>query len=128
MYLLLDNSDPLAVSFYFKKQDNWQEYKSVRELNEPLLVTVDQFFKSKKINKKKLLGLGVIVGKGSFTTTRAAVTVVNTLAYAWGIKAVAVKECDQKLLEKVFKETPKGQFVSALYSGEPNIGTPKNKN
>ena len=128
MYLFFDNSDPLTVTFYFKKQTVWQEYKVKRKLNELLLITIDQFFKIQKINKKKLLGLGALVGKGSFTATRAAVTVVNTLAYAWNIKAVVVKEFNPNVLDDMFKKTPCGQFVSALYSGEPNIGKAKAKN
>lgn len=128
MYLFFDNSDPFTVTFYFKKQTVWQEYKVKRKLNEPLLITIDKFFETEKINKKKLLGLGVLVGKGSFTTTRAAVTVVNTLAYAWGIKAVAAKEFNPNILDDMFKKISRGQFVSALYSGEPNIGKAKAKN
>ena len=65
-----------------------------------------------------------MVGVGSFTSTRIACVVANTFAYAMQIPLLAIKENEienvQKLIPKLLKQ-PKGQYISATYSGEPNI-------
>lgn len=73
-------------------------------------------------------GIMVVVGSGSFTSTRIAVVVANTFAYARQIPLLAIAEDQianaQDLIPELMKQTP-GHYISATYSGEPNIGTSK---
>ena len=67
----------------------------------------------------------VVVGSGGFTSTRIACVVANTFAYVLQIPLLAIKREDadkaQSLIPKLLKQKP-GHYLSATYSGEPNIG------
>jgi tRNA A37 threonylcarbamoyladenosine modification protein TsaB len=67
----------------------------------------------------------VVVGAGSFTSTRVACVVANTFAFVLQIPllAISLKQAQnpQKLIPKLLKQK-KGNYLSATYSGEPNIG------
>lgn len=73
-------------------------------------------------------GIMVVVGAGSFTSTRIAVVVANTFAYVRQIPLLAIGEEQidhaQDLIPELLKQKP-GQYISATYSGEPNIGKSK---
>ena len=68
--------------------------------------------------------------KASWSTVRAAVAMVNGLAFAWGVPAASIEingqESKSELEEKIrsIKLVP-GFWVKATYSGEPNITKPK---
>ena len=70
----------------------------------------------------------VVVGAGSFTSTRIACVVANTFAYVKQIPllAISVEQVDevQELVPELLKQK-KGNYISATYSGEPNIGGKK---
>ncbi len=72
-----------------------------------------------------LAGIMVVVGAGSFTSTRLACVVANTFAYVLQIPLLAIKKDEinkiQKLIPKLLKQK-KGHYISATYSGEANIG------
>ena len=80
------------------------------------------------LGKSRPSGIIVVNGFGRFSGIRHGVTIVNTLAFAWGIRAVGVKkELNEnietmimrgiKLLTRVRSQT----FVVPSYDKEPSI-------
>lgn len=127
MYLLIDiaKKDLIRLSFFNKeKKIDFEEEGRNREL----LNLIDIFLCQEKINKDGIEGIMVVVGEGGFTSTRLAVTVANTFGYVLNIPLLAIsveqaKDPQSLILELL--EQPKGQYISAEYSGEPNIGKVK---
>lgn len=70
----------------------------------------------------------VVVGAGGFTSTRVACVVANTFAYVLKIPLLAITAAEasdpQKLIPKLLKQKS-GNYISAAYSGEANIGRKK---
>lgn len=93
-------------------------------INRELLSCVDTFLKEQHLNTKDVQGIMVVVGAGGFTSTRIATTVANGFAYALQIPLLAITQDQmdkvQQLIPQLLKQ-PKGQYISATYSGEPNI-------
>ena len=125
MYLFIDNSSPGLISFFCYLNTKWVQVDFVSLTAGDLLINLDKLLKKMGQNKVDLRGLEVRVGKGSFTSTRVAVTLVNTLAWSLGIPVVAIAEDGPTDLEVLIKNTPVGQYVSAKYSGQVKIGQPK---
>ncbi|OGH94370.1 MAG: hypothetical protein A2538_01015 [Candidatus Magasanikbacteria bacterium RIFOXYD2_FULL_41_14] len=125
MYLLVDNSDFEFTKLYIDLNNNWVQRDWVASC--PLAVCIQEFLNEQNVSLKQLKGLGVVVGRGRFTATRVAVTVVNTLAYSLGLPVVTVSEIEKDNIIELITKTPVGQYASARYSGEAHIGTTKNK-
>jgi tRNA A37 threonylcarbamoyladenosine modification protein TsaB len=72
----------------------------------------------------------VVVGAGGFTSTRIATVVANAFGLALQIPLLAIKKTEvenvQKLIPKLLKQKS-GHYISASYSGEPNITKAKDK-
>lgn len=137
MYLFLDNSLDGQMLIYAGEGKKWQKfaYSTVKD-SDGLLVVVEKTLQKLNKNVQQVKGLAVRVGVGKFTSTRIVVTLGNTLALTLNIPIVAVVshvgeegEVEEKALfglaEKIITQ-PIGQYVSAKYSGEANIG-PKKK-
>jgi len=123
MYLLIDNSTEHQIIIHYYINNSWQKKEFF--LDELSLVgVIENLLKNENITLSGLEGLAVVISKGRFTATRVAVTTVNTLAFALKIPVVAVTEWSPNLLKKI-KETKIGQYVTALYSAEANIGRKK---
>ncbi len=128
MYLCIDLSEKDTIHLSFFTTDTL-EHKSYPGRNRELLACIDTALGEQGLNKDAIAGIMVVVGAGSFTNTRVAVTVANTWGYAQQIPLLAIqyeeKQNVQVLIQKL-REQPVGQYISATYSGEPNIG-PKKK-
>ncbi|MBI2437116.1 MAG: hypothetical protein HYV41_05285 [Candidatus Magasanikbacteria bacterium] len=130
MYLLIDMSefDQVHLALF---DEQGRTDKIFESRNRELLFCIDEFIKS-KVHKVKSLtdlkGIMVVVGSGSFTSERIGCVVANTFGYVRRIPLLAISVDDvdrvQELIPKLLKQ-PKGQFISATYSGEPNIGRKK---
>ncbi|EKD43335.1 MAG: hypothetical protein ACD_72C00333G0002 [uncultured bacterium] len=120
MYLLIDNSPNDKIVLYYCLDTDWIQSQYERD-NRSLMEIVENLLLS--INKKlpDLQGLAVVVGKGKFTATRIATTLVNTLSFALKIPVVAVDDFNPNLIKEI-KASPVGQYVSAQYSAPANIG------
>ena len=123
MYLLIDTSekDIIALTAFDK---DFIEHKKYSGQNRELLACINDLIK-----EIKPAGIMVVVGVGGFTSTRIACVVANTFGYVLQIPLLAVtleesKE-PQKLIAKLLSQ-PVGQYISAIYSGEANIGKKKN--
>ncbi|PLX26158.1 hypothetical protein C0581_05110 [Candidatus Parcubacteria bacterium] len=128
MFLLIDMSEldqiHLALFDSEKRFD-----KTFEGRNRELLASIDTLTKNHGAwSMEQLEGVMVVVGAGSFTSTRIACVVANTFAYAKQISllAISVDQVDQvqDLIPELLKQ-PKGQYISATYSAEPNIGKKK---
>lgn len=95
--LFLDtSSDNLIVTLL--KDENIifeKNIKSLRDHSSYLVSTIDEAFKSTKIEKKQLDKIFVGIGPGSFTGTRIAITVAKTLAYSFNIDLVPVSSIEE---------------------------------
>lgn len=123
MFLLLDTSEKETVHLALFSKDSI-EHKKIPAQNRELLSCVDNFLKEKKLDKKDIQGIMAVIGAGGFTSTRIATTIANGFVYANKIPALAVKKEQvdevQNLIPLLLAQ-PKGRFISATYSGEPNI-------
>ena len=126
MYLLFDLSQrhPSPCSI----QRSYYHSHSVPGRNRELLAVLDDFLKNQKATKQEIKGIMVVVGTGGFTNTRIACVVANTWAYAQKIPLLAIMadqvENIQQLIPLLLSQ-PVGQYISATYSGVPNITIPK---
>jgi len=121
MYLLLDNSKAKEIILSLYLNNKWvQHIYSSQEVSS--LEAIDKCLNDESVALKDLKGLAVMVGVGSFTATRISVTIANTMAYALGIKVVAINKVDEVDLINKIESASVGVLVSAVYSGEPNIG------
>ena len=127
MYLLIDlsNQDSINLSI-FNESKRFDKVFAGR--NRELLLCIEKIVKSRNYKVESLHGVMVVVGTGSFTSTRVACVVANTFAYVLDIPLLAIKneEVDevQKMIPKLLKQKA-GHYLSATYSGEPNIGKKK---
>ena len=123
MYLLIDPSvkNEIRLSLFDegKKVD-----KTFSGRNRELLFCIDAFLKERKLTKADVEGIMVVIGAGSFTSTRIAAVAANAFAYARQIPVLAIAEEQvdhaQALIPELLKQ-PTGQYVSATYSGEANV-------
>lgn len=127
MYLLFDLSvkDTIYLMLF---NSNFIEHKKYSGMNRELLSSVDDFLSLQNVEKQDIEGIMVVVGAGSFTSTRIACVVANTFSFVMQIPLLAIGEDKidgvQDLIPEL-KKQPKGQYISATYSGEPNLGKKK---
>jgi len=125
MYLLIDTSekDKIDLALF---DDKTIEHKFYSGRNRELLTCIHDLLEVNKV--ESISGIMVVVGAGSFTSTRVACVVANTFGYVLKIPLLAISteqaKDPQKLISKLLKQ-PKGQYISATYSGEANIGKGK---
>lgn len=124
MKLLIDNSDENKIIICAKNK-KWEKFNINNKAQKSLLVVLKNFLSKNKKKLRDITGIAVVVGKGRFTATRIAVTVINTLGYTLKIPVVSVISNDVDLVEKAFKKAKQGVYVSAKYSGEAHIGGQK---
>jgi len=127
MYLLIDLSvkDDIHLSLFDKEKTSDQHYEGQ---NRELVFCVDELLKKNNLKKEKIKGIMTVVGAGGFTSTRIAVVVTNTLAHTLQIPTLAITKDDTQKIQElipVLTKQDKSQYISASYSGEPNITTPK---
>lgn len=124
MYLLIDLSEFDQIHLSIFNEDTLFDFnKSGR--NRELLGAVDEFLKDKKIDKNDIKGVMTVVGEGSFTNTRISATLANVFGYQLQIPIMAISKNQVSRVQDMIAELQKvrvGQYVSAKYSAEPNIG------
>ncbi|MBP9760863.1 MAG: hypothetical protein KBD15_01320 [Candidatus Magasanikbacteria bacterium] len=125
MYLFIDLSvqDTIALSLLSINQE--AKHFVAQEKNKELLACVDTFLSQHHLSTTDIQGIAVVVGAGSFTNTRIGVTLANTWAYVLHIPIAAVSVEEAAHIEEVIPKItaqPIGQYISATYSAEPNIG------
>lgn len=97
-----------------------------------ILLCLDKLIKQVKIGLKDLNGLVLLEGGGSFSSTRQAAAILNTICLVEGIPVLGLDKRKygddwQKIgrdAEKYFCRPKKGRFIKPIYNGEPNITCP----
>ena len=124
MFLLIDMSEKDQIHLALFDAERIVEKKYTGQ-NRELLISIDNLLQENNFEKENIKGIMVVVGTGSFTSTRIACVVANTFAFVLQIHLLAISVDEviniQNLIPKLL-EQPKGQYISATYSGEPNIG------
>lgn len=127
MYILFNLSETNLIQFAVFDTESI-EHKKYPAQNRELLVCLDEFLQEKKLSKKNVQGIMAVVGSGGFTSTRISVVIANTFAYVLRIPVLAITK-DQVAEVQQFIPTllaqPRGQYISASYSGEANVGERK---
>lgn len=125
MHLIIDNSSQEKILFFISKKNAWEKHEYPAGNDGALLRSLESLLAEQRLTPSDLSGIAVRVGEGSFTATRIAVTAANTLAYSLKIPVIAVKTVDLEEVASLLKNTPVGQYATALYSAEPRIGKKK---
>lgn len=124
MYLLIDLSQNDIIHLQLFNKDNLIDF-SEEGRNRKLLESIHKFLGDNNLETKDLNGVMTVVGEGSFTNTRIPAVIANVFGYVLKIPIMAIQKKQinnaQKLIEEL-KKMPIGQYVSATYSAEPNIG------
>lgn len=124
MYLLIDPSARDLIHLALFDEDTIKRYECAGR-NRELLMTIDLFLSQEGVPKDNLKGIMAVIGAGSFTSTRIAAVIANVFGYVQGLPLLAVTKEQaskpQALIPALAKQ-PVRQYVSATYSGEPNIG------
>lgn len=110
MYLIINNEiNRLFLGLADSKQKilNFETKKMEFGAGEKLLFFVHNFLKKNKIKPKKLEGIIVNRGLGSFTSLRLSCLLANAWAY--------------------MNQKKRKNFIEPIYGKEPNISQPKNK-
>lgn len=101
-----------------------------RHLN--ILLCVDKFLWQAEVELKNLSGLVLLEGGGSFSGTRQAAAILNTICLVENIPVLGLDKKKyggdwQKVgreAEKRFRCPSKNHFIKPIYSGELNITCP----
>jgi len=124
MFLLIDPSenDCIKLALFSSAEVIWKEESGAPR---DLLLFIDSFLKEQKVSPSALEGIAVTVGNGRFTNTRVATVIGNTFSFVYRIPIIAItKEEIENPFSFIsrFLFTSSPQYISATYSGEPNIG------
>ncbi len=126
-YLLLNLAEKDEIHLALFDETNFKECKKKGQ-NRLLLQAIEEFLTGQNVSKKMVQGIMVVVGAGSFTNTRIATTTANVFAYVQRIPVFAIGVTDvsrvQALIPELLRQSV-GQYISATYSGEPNLGKKK---
>lgn len=126
MFLLINASVKDSISLTLFK-GNFVEQKNYSAPNRDLLLSIESFLEVNNLRVQDVEGIAVVVGAGAFTSTRIATTLANTWVYSKNIPVIAItveESSDCTGLEQKLTQAEPGIFISATYSGEPNIGKP----
>lgn len=119
----LQNSGQIRLAIFSQEMTK----ESVQEgNNRELLTAIAEFLEKNSLSPRDLFGIAVVEKTGSFSSTRISATIANAWKATLGTKVVAVEPgvvyTHDSLLQAL--ESAVG-YISAHYSAEPNIGTPK---
>ncbi len=129
MHLFLDShtADGFFLASFDGKKWRVKIFVGKYKQSEQLLPAIQKF-----IDLKKLCGVAVVSGPGSFSGLRLGIMVANTLGWAKNIPVVGLelKEgetweswCDRA--RKKLLKTKSGRLVAPAYGREPNITVKK---
>lgn len=121
MYLCIDSTERNSHHLVFF-QENFK--KEFTDTSATLIQAVDNFLQSEHIQKEAIHGIAVVVGKGSFSSTRIATTSANTWHFAFKIPVIAIAPEQVSDLQSCIESFAKqdSEYILPTYSGEPNIG------
>lgn len=123
VYLIIDNSVDSVIEVYYWLNNKWQKEDFSADIAGKLVGCIQSVLDKLELDKKAVQGIGMVIGKGRFTSTRIVVTMANIFAYAWGIPVhafLALTLTDDTVEQ--FRTKKRGEYVTPIYSSEPRIG------
>ncbi|MBH41416.1 MAG: hypothetical protein CL685_01750 [Candidatus Magasanikbacteria bacterium] len=124
MFLVFDASQKDIIHIILFDKEKRVDYSQPGK-NRELLQEVATFLEKELCKKEEILGIAVVLGAGSFTSTRIAVTVANSWAFVQSIPVLGIAKEEMHNNDSLissFKQQPVGKYITAEYSAEPNIG------
>lgn len=120
MHIVLDPSE--GGTLYLLRAGAWERFSCSATRAPELLPALVKILSQNDLTLNDVQGFGVVVGKGTFTSTRVAITLGNTLAFSRGISVAALREVPEPSLFMERYTSGQGKpYVTAVYSGEPRI-------
>lgn len=124
MYLMIDLSekDMAELAFFDEKKIKRSFYSGK---NGEVVHWISDFLSKQKFYPVNIKGIMVVEGDGSFTSVRLSTTVANIFSY---ILKIPVLPINKEQAKNPIKFIPKllscvaGNYISAVYKGEPNLG------
>jgi len=126
MYLCIDPAvrDCIRITVHFSQRFETHEYQG---RNREILHALSSILETYTMTVRDVRGIVVIIGEGGFSSTRVACVVANTLSFALGVCVTSVRREEYMLhrgqMDTLFTSVTLGDYISAEYSGDPNIGT-----
>ena len=123
MYVAIDMSEHQLIQLVLFDKDHCHRVTQKGQ-NADMLSFLKITLETYQIDPMALQGIAVVVGKGTFTSTRLAVTVANTFQYVnkTPLLAISAEELeDIKTLLATCEKKVTSHFLSATYSGAPRI-------
>ena len=90
-----------------------------------LLVSIENFLQSEGVPKKDIQGIAVVIGKGTFSSVRMAVTLANAWHYSLHIPIISISPQELSELDGCVDQLQaqkESGYILPHYSGPPNIG------
>ncbi len=122
MYLCIDSTER---NFHHLILFQKQGVKEMEYHDKQLLECVENFLQLEKIRKEDLRGIAVVVGSGSFSSVRGAVTLANTWHFVLHIPIIGIKKEDMGSTQewvKMLDQAKTDEYILPTYGGAPNIG------
>lgn len=93
-----------------------------KKLDRVLLPLIDSILRQKKVSADSIMAIGLVQSPMSLASQRLAVSVVNSLGWAWGVKTFSFTGAvSLESVQKAVKKAKKG-VLKAEYSSAPRIG------
>ncbi len=121
MEIVLDPSEGWKVYFFY--HERWGERVSnIRSAGGGLNLLASLLTEFSSVGED-ISAIGVVMGKGSFTSTRVATTIANSIAFARMVPVYACVRPPYPTERPVdFFGQKLASYVSATYSGAPRLG------
>jgi tRNA threonylcarbamoyl adenosine modification protein YeaZ len=130
MILAIKTDNPTAELYLISDEKKIDEYmwQADRNLANELLPKIQELLVENTLDIKRITGIIVFTGEGSFTGLRIGTTVANSLAYSQNIPIVEAQGSSwMKLGIQLLQSAKPGNYVVPKYSSEPNISSSKPK-
>lgn len=126
MYVCIDMGVRDQIRLILFTDTEQHEHISKRG-NREVLHALEEALREHDRSADDVMGVAVVIGVGGFTGTRLATTVANTFSYIKQVPVIGIEPSemgDLPALRQRLASTKPGTYISAQYSGEPNIGSP----
>lgn len=122
MWLIIDTSDTGSLRLYYSFGAQWE--CSTQTIADVLYIlpAIEKLCSEHGTSASALRGVGVIEGVGTFTGTRVATTIANTLHFAHLIPLVACDTAPIDPPEQLFAEHGSEHYILPRYSSGVSIG------
>ncbi len=128
MILVLSPEDGRALSVLSVSEKDGEEglltFTKTVDTHSSWLSVVHEALQSFGVELKDITAVVVVSGATSFTGSRVAYTISNTLAYALSvpIAEISKEQCTESEIRQTVKGASLHTYVLPQYTSEPNIG------